>query len=111
MNKRQGATKARSRRLGTIDLDSGEVFDNGVPVWVNAKVRWGEDWFMGFQRAFAEISEDREMTLEVHRVWNALLGCLGFENFIAVEQNDLAERLGMRKQNVSRAIKKQWTRK
>ena len=98
--------KSGAKRLGMIDLDTGEVFEHGVPVWINAKVRWREDWFMGFQQAFIRVSEDKDMNFDMTRVWLNLLGRISFENWVAVPQTELAKSLGMRASNVSRAVKK-----
>lgn len=101
MNQRGGT----SRRLGTIDLDSGEVFEDGVPVWVNAKVRWREDWFMGFQQAFALVAADKDITGETLRVWLFLLSQIGFENWVSIPQKKIGDALNLQKTNVSRSIK------
>ena len=103
MSKQRGG---KSRRLGTIDLETGEIFEDGVPVWVKAKIRWKEDWIMGFQEAFLRISEDKDMTHQMTRVWLNLLGRLGFENWVAIPQVEVCESLSMKKSDVSRAIKK-----
>lgn len=97
-------SKGRSRRLGTIDLDTGEVLEEGVNVWVNAKVKWKEDWFMGFQEAFIEVASDKDMTQEMTRVWLYMLGKLAFENWIAIQQKEIASKLDMKPSNVSRAL-------
>ena len=92
-------------RFVTYDRVTGEEVE-GTPVYVAGKAKWNkEGWFVGFQDAFDTLSEDREMTLEVTRVWMKLMGQLGFENFIVVQQINIAESLGMQKSNVSRAIK------
>ena len=91
------------RRLGTIDLDTGEVVE-GVPVWVGAKPRIHERWFMAFQDAFEALAIDSELKWEHLRVLIYLLGRLDFDNFIQVPQRQIADSLNMRKQNVSRAI-------
>ena len=92
------------RRLGTIDLDTGEVLEEGVPVWVGRKPKLTERWFMAFQDAFQELAKDRDLTLDHHRVLSYLFGRLDFDNFIQVAQAEIAQELNMRKQNVSRAI-------
>ena len=102
MERRGGASK----RLGTIDLDTGEVFEQGVPVWVGAKVKWKEDWFMGFQQAFLDVSEDKDMNFDMTRVWLNLLGRISFENWVTVPQKEMAISLQMKPSNVSRAITK-----
>ena len=98
--------KGASKRLGMIDLDTGEVFEEGVPVWVKAKVKWHEDFFMGFQQAFASVARDRDMNFDMVRVWMEMLSRISFENWVTVPQIEIAASLGMQKTNVSRAIRK-----
>ena len=98
--------KGKSKRLGMVDLDTGEVFEEGVPVWVKAKVKWHEDFFMGFQQAFASIARDKDMNHDMTRVWLELLGRISFENWVTVPQIEIASSLTMQKSHVSRAIKR-----
>lgn len=60
---------------------------------------------MGFQDAFIALAKDREITMDSRRVLDYLMGNLGFENYIAIPQRQIAEALNMQKANVSRAIK------
>ena len=92
-------------RFGTIDLDTGEVLEEGIPVWVGRKPKITERWFMAFQDAFESLSTDKDLTLEHHRVLHFLFSRLDFENYIQISQTDIATALGMTKGNVSRAIK------
>ena len=98
--------KGKSRRMGTVDLDTGEIFEGGVPVWVKAKVKWSEGFVMGFQESLIEIAADKDMTHEMTRVWLMLLGKISFENWVAIPQKEISEKLNMHKSNVSKAIKK-----
>ena len=100
--KRNGASK----RLGMIDLDTGEVFEDGLPVWVNGKVKWHEDWFMGIQESFFNVAADRDLNGETLRVWMYMLSRMGFENWVTFPQRDICESLGIQKSHVSRSIKK-----
>ena len=97
--------RGKSRRLGTIDLDTGESVE-GIPVYCKAKVRWHEDWCMIMQEALGTLAQDKDFSLETWRVWSYLVSKLGFENWIAIPQKEIAEALGMQKQNVNRTIKK-----
>jgi len=92
-------------RFGTINLDTGEIIENGFSVWIGKKVHVGERFFMGFQDAFIEISQDREITAEPRRVLDYMMGNLDFENFIQLPQSDISKKLLMKKSAVSRAIK------
>ena len=93
------------RRLGTIDLDTGEVLGEGVPVWVGAKPRIHDRWFMAFQDALEALAKDRDLKLEHHRVLYYLFSRLDFDNFIQVPQAEVSLHLNMRKSKVSMAIK------
>ena len=97
--------KWKKKKLGTVDLNTGEL-EQGVAVYVKAKVRWHEDWTMLMQEAFGLLAQDKSFTLEMWRVWSYLVSKLGFENWIIVPQAEISAALDMRKENVSRAIKK-----
>ena len=92
------------RRLGTIDLDTGEVLEEGIPVWVGRRPKLTDRWFMAFQEAFEALSKDRDLTGEANRVLLFLFSRLDFDNFIQVAQSEISQELGLRKQNVSRSI-------
>lgn len=64
-----------------------------------------QGWFMGIQQAFVELAKDKRMDLKTKEVLMYLLGIMGFENIVAIEQKRVAEELGMQKQNVYRAFK------
>ena len=102
-----GKGKGYNTRFKTIDTLTGEEVV-GTPVFVAGKARWDHlikgGWFVGFQEAFTMIAQDKEMTGESYRVWAYLLGCLGFENFIVLERSKVANSLGIKGPNVSRAI-------
>ena len=55
-------------------------------------------------KTHSEIAKDPDMTGETMKVLMYLFGKLDFENFIQQTQIDVAEGLGMRKQNVNRAM-------
>jgi Firmicute plasmid replication protein (RepL) len=87
-----------------VDQKTGEVLQ-GCMVWIPQRPKLTERWFMAFQDTFIEIAKDPELTLEPKNVLFYLFGKLDFENFIQQTQTEIAEGLGMQKQNVSRAIK------
>lgn len=92
------------KRYLTIDAETGEVME-GAMVSVGRKVRWREDYFMTFQDKIEELSEDEELTGRTWRVLAALLGKLGWENWLHISQADLAKKLNMHRPDVSRAMK------
>lgn len=96
------------RRLGTIDLDTGEIV-SGVPVLVAAKSAFSQLYGRRFcvmsQEAFQLIAADRELTLEPKNVLFYLFSRLDFDNFIQVPQSEIVQALKMDKAKVSKAIK------
>jgi DNA-binding transcriptional regulator GbsR (MarR family) len=92
------------RNLGTIDLDTGEILD-GVPVYVHAKIKWREGWFMGIQDAFIALAKDKDINGGTRRVLDYMFGRLGFENYICIQQKEICEALDLQKSHVSSAVK------
>ena len=93
-----------TKKLGTIDLETGEILE-GIPVYVKAKVKWSEGWFMGIQEAFLKLAKDKEINGYPRRILDYLFGKLGFENYICIQQKEIAEELGINKTHVSTGIK------
>jgi len=60
---------------------------------------------MGFQEAFDALARDKDLAGQPTRVLLALLAKLDFENWVAVSQVEIAERLGMRRERVSEAFR------
>lgn len=92
------------KRLGTIDLDTGELIE-GVPVWVGGKPKIRDGWLMTFQDSLAELAKDPDLKGEHWRVYSYLVSQLDFDNFIQISQKEIADTLNMNKSNVSQAIK------
>lgn len=92
------------KHIEQIDQQTGEVLQ-GCMVWIPNRPKLTERWFMAFQDTFIEIAKDQDLTLEPKNVLFYLFGKLDFENYIQQTQAEIAEALGMQKQNVSRAIK------
>lgn len=67
--------------------------------------RWaGALFFMGFQKTFAELAQ-KPLGGEATKVLLLILGELDYGNRVKTPQVEMARKLGIRKQNVSRAIK------
>ena len=95
--------KLTRRRLGTVDLDTGEIVD-GVPIFFSAKIQWGEEFFMQIQEKLATIAKDKELSGRPRRVLDYMMSKLSWENWIHVQQAEIAEELELDKAAVSRAI-------
>jgi len=90
--------------IGFIHPDTGEI-QQGYIVWVGERPnRLVGGFFMGFQEAFIALSQDREMSLDHHRILHFLFGKLDFENFIHIKQKEIGEALGLDKSRVSKAM-------
>src|SRR3954469_2179874 len=95
------------RRLGMVDLDTGEMLNEGVPVWVGVKARspYGRRWMAMNQHFLEEFAARKDVGLEAHRVFWFLNARLDFDNLIQVPQTEIAQVLGMHRQHVNRAIR------
>jgi hypothetical protein len=63
-------------------------------------------WFMAFQEAFEALSKDRELWGTPRAVLDYLLSRLDFDNFILVQQSEVAAALGIGRDQVSRSTAK-----
>lgn len=85
-----------------IDTETGEF----VPAVTYIRHKWkGESFIMMFQLAFEALATDREITLDSRRVLDYLFSKLDFENYMLIPQVEIASKLGMQRQHVSRAMK------
>lgn len=109
MQKRQGITQSKktqnvktASKVKMVDMETGEVLDDGVTIHVPRKQRI-TGFFMANQNGFAELAR-KDLKAEAYRVLLFLMSYMDYENAVPVFQKDIAEALGMKKQNVSRAI-------
>jgi len=65
----------------------------------------GNRWIMTFQDSLAKIATDKELTGTSKTVLLFLMSELEFENYLHIKQITIAEKLGMKKSNVSTAMK------
>lgn len=67
--------------------------------------KWeGALFFMGFQKAFAELAL-KPLRGEATKVLLLILGEMDYSNLVKTPQVEMARKLGIKKQNVSRAIR------
>jgi hypothetical protein len=90
------------KRLGMVDLDTGEVLEGGVPVWFGARPRspYGNRWVAMSQSFLEEFAARKDVRGETLRVFLYLNARLDFENMIHLPMIEVAEALAMRRQNV-----------
>ncbi len=87
--------------MAVLSTETGEYRPSIT--WIRAKWK-GANYFMGFQETFMEVAQKR-FGSEAKDVFLYILGCLDYENTIMVPQLQIARQLGLKKQDVSRAIK------
>ncbi len=90
-----------------IDTETGEILDQarGTFVFIPSRLKLREDWFMTFQDALAELATDKELWGRPRAVLDYMMSRLNFENYIALEQKEIAEKLKIYKPDVSYSIK------
>lgn len=94
------------RRFQQVDTETGEVVDGYVAVLMpKRRNAFGQDWHAMAQSAWDMIAT-ADLKQEDFRVMAALMARLDFENLIQVPQIEVAEKLGMQRQNVNRSIKR-----
>lgn len=90
-----------SKELGVYSPEGDVV----IPAITLVRHKWkGASFFMGFQDGFLEIAK-KKMGGEATNVFLFLLGQIEYDNLLIISQIEIARELGMKKQNVSRAIK------
>ena len=89
--------------IGQFNEDTGEL-EWMVPIKPKKRITGGA-WMAIYQESAIWISRIKP-PYEVVRVFLNMVGKLDYNNYIRISQTDLAKELGMKQQNVSRAIKK-----
>ena len=95
----------RGRMRGYEDIYTGEQY--GLPVLVGRKNSpYANGWYMGNQELAREVfAKDKDIKSETHRVLWFIISVLDFENWVQLSITEIANELGMRQPNVSKAIK------
>ena len=89
----------KRRKIASVDQDTGEVLD-GVVVYCGVKQNpYSTGWVMNSQEALELLATDKDLKGETYRVLLLLLSRLDFENWIQVTQNEISEKLEMKKLN------------
>lgn len=95
------------RRVGSVDLDTGEVLDGAVLGMFFPKRQNGfrEGWVAMAQDALMALAK-ADLGEQAMRVLFAVLARLDFENFILLNQAEIGDAIGMHRSHVSAAISK-----
>lgn len=97
------------KNFGQVDLETGEV-QEGLTVFVPTKRGLRDRHVMMTNSGLLMLAFDVDLKWEDLRVLLAYGGYTDFENKITVTQKEVAELLGMKKENVSRSTKKLLTK-
>jgi len=85
-----------------------KILDNPDQVFVffgQKKLR-NERFFMGFQSMFEALAKDKTLSGVDTRILHYLFSACEFENYLMINQSEIAEKLDLKRQNVGRSIKK-----
>ena len=88
-------------KKGLVDFETGEITYALVPI----RQKHLGGFFMAIQEGFTYLAK-LNLTQEQTRVLHFLFGKLDFENWLRISQIEIAKELGMKRPNISRAIKK-----
>ena len=96
------------RKVGSVDLDTGEVLDGAVLGIMFPKRRNGfSAWFaMNQEQDFLQILQDPSLQGRDYKVLFALLAFLQVDNWIYVSKADVGRKLGMDRSQVGRSVRK-----
>lgn len=94
------------RRLGQIDMSTGEVLEDGFVAYVAPKRKngFGTGWVAMAQSAMDLLAESN-LGAQDWNVLAKLISRLDFENLLVLNQAELARDLKMQRQNVQRSIR------
>ena len=98
--------KGRSRNLGSIDLDTGEILD-GTNTYCPKKHKsiFSNEGYISMSQAAAEMIANSNLSGVTLRVLWMLIAKLDMENYLYINQSEIAEKMGLNKPHISRAIK------
>ncbi|EMC5760636.1 hypothetical protein VJT90_004558 [Salmonella enterica subsp. enterica serovar Enteritidis] len=95
------------RRLGQIDMSTGEVLEDGFVAYIAPKRKngFGTRWMAMAQEAL-DLLANAGLDGQDYRVLMKLLAKLDFENLLVLNQAEVARELKMHRQHVQRSVKR-----
>ena len=91
-------------RLAVIDLDTGQLSEQGQVVFLPKKAKLNAPWAMAFQDGLLALATDQNLTPQAVRVLLALYALTDYENELHATQAMLARRLNMPRQRAHEAF-------
>lgn len=95
------------KRLGQVDLDTGEIIEEGFVAYVAPKRKnwFGTGWFAMSQEMLKVIATSG-LSGNDYSVLMIMLSNLDYENLLVVNQAKLASEIGINRQHFSRSLRK-----
>jgi hypothetical protein len=92
--------------MGHIDLDTGEIFEGGMPMLLQPKRRNGFDdgWLAMTQGSQLMTFVQSDLTLTDYRVFFTLLNHVEEGNLIRTPQSEMAEKVGIARSHFSASV-------
>jgi len=96
---------AKRRRLGQVDLDTGEVMA-GVVVHLPTRrhMPYGDSWLTTYQPPWVGLATDPDITLITWRIIGWAISNLGWSNWIDCSPTKIGKVLGIARPNVPRQL-------
>ena len=98
--------EALERQLERVKESGKKKTFKGYLIIPLERMKVKEDYIMVFQESVRSLLENVRLTNEEFRVFFYLLSITDFENWILMSQSEIGQRLGMKRPNVSRALKR-----
>ena len=94
------------KRLGQVDLDTGEVIEDGFIAYIAPKRQNAFGRWVAMAQEMMDITAKSNLGGSEYKVLMLLLSRLDYENLLVINQSELAEYVGMTRNNFSRSMKK-----
>jgi hypothetical protein len=94
------------RRIDQIDTVTGEIIGNALIVVPKKYYNAFVDGWVAMAQPALDLLADSDLTGEELKVLLKLLGRLDFENFLLINQSELAKSMGIQRTNVNRSIRR-----
>lgn len=95
-----------TRKLGQVDLDTGEVLEEGFIAYIAPKRQNAFGGWIAMAQNMMEVVAKSNLTGNDFKVLMLVLSKLDYENLLVLNQSELAESLKMPRTHFSRSMKK-----
>lgn len=94
-----------TRKVVQVNCTTGEVME-GINVFIPLRQKLKEDFMLTNLKGMKSLSMDNDLKISDWRVLAFLIGCLEYENWLCISQQNIADELKMHRPNVARSLKK-----